>query len=136
MNSNALRAYDQVSRTTLSGPEIEAAALTKAAIKLKSCQDNWHADGRDSKLDEALKFNQRMWSIFQGELGREDNPLQRDVRRDVLKLSAFIDKRILEIMAYPDPEKLTAIISINQNIAAGLRQHPMADDGPNLHLQM
>ena len=134
MNSNALRAYEQVSRTTLSGPEIEAAVLTKAAIKLKSCQDNWHADERDSKLDEALKFNQRMWSIFQGELGREDNPLQKDVRRDVLKLSAFVDKRILEIMAYPEPEKLTAIISINQNIAAGLRQHPMADDGSNLQM--
>lgn len=136
MNSNALRAYDQVSRTTLSGPEVEAAALTKAATKLKRCQDNWDADGRDSELDNALKFNQRMWSIFQGELGREDNPLQKDIRRDVLKLSAFIDKRILEIMAYPEPEKLTAIISINQNIAAGLRQHPMAGDGPNLQLQM
>ncbi len=134
MNSNALRAYDQVSRTTLSGPEIEAAALTKAAIKLKSCQDNWHADGRDSELDNALKFNQRMWSIFQGELEREDNPLQKEVRRDVLRLSAFVDKRILEIMAYPDPEKLTAIISINQNIAAGLRQRPMADDYSNLRL--
>ncbi|MBL7224514.1 MAG: flagellar biosynthesis regulator FlaF [Desulfobacteraceae bacterium] len=134
MNSNALRAYDQVSRTTLSGPEIEAAVLTKAAIKLKNCQDNWHADERDSRLDEALKFNQRMWSIFQGELGREDNPLQKEVRRDVLKLSAFVDKRILEIMAYPEPEKLTAIISINQNIAAGLSQRPMAGDDLNLQL--
>jgi flagellar biosynthesis activator protein FlaF len=134
MNSNALRAYDQVSRTTLSGPEIEATVLTKAAIKLKSCQDNWHADDRDSELDNALKFNQRMWSIFQGELEREDNPLQKEVRRDVLKLSAFVDKRILEIMAYPEPEKLTAIISINQNIAAGLRQRPMADDYSNSQL--
>jgi len=132
MNSNALRAYDQVSRATLSGPEIEAAALTRAAVKLKYCQDNWHADELDAKLDEALKFNQRMWSIFQGELGREDNPLQKNVRRDVLRLSAFVDKRILEIMAYPEPEKLTAIIAINQNIAAGLRQRPTADDYSNL----
>jgi flagellar biosynthesis activator protein FlaF len=129
MNSNALRAYDQVSKMTLSGPEIEAATLTKAAAKLKSCRDNWHADGRDSELDDALKFNQRMWSIFQGELEREDNPLQKKVRDDVLRLSAFIDKRILEIMAYPNPEKLTAIISINQNIAAGLRQRPMGAVG-------
>ena len=134
MNSNALRAYDQVSRVTLSGPEIEAAVLTKAAMKLKDCQDNWHADERDSKLDKALKFNQRMWSIFQGELGREDNPLQKEVRRDVLKLSAFVDKRILEIMAYPEPEKLTAIISINQNIAAGLRQRPVTNVYSNLQL--
>ncbi len=75
-----------------------------------------------------------MWSIFQGELGREDNPLQKDVRRDVLKLSAFVDKRILEIMAYPEPEKLTAIISINQNIAAGLRQRPVTNVYSNMQL--
>ena len=128
MNPDALQAYDQVSKATLSGPEIEAAVLTKAAMKLKYCQDNWLADERDSKLAEALKFNQRMWSIFQGELGREDNPLQKEIRRDILRLSAFIDKRILEIMAYPEPEKLTVIISINQNIAAGLRQRPAASD--------
>ena len=134
MNSHALRAYDQVSRVTLSGPEIEVAVLTKAAMKLKDCQDNWHADERGSKLDKALKFNQRMWSIFQGELGREDNPLQKEVRRDVLKLSAFVDKRILEIMAYPEPEKLTAIISINQNIAAGLRQRPVTNVYSNMQL--
>jgi len=43
---------------------------------------------------------------------------------DLLKLSAFIDRRILETMADPSPEKLTAIININRNIAAGLREAP------------
>ena len=135
MNSNALRAYDHVSKTTLSGPEVEAAVLTKAATKLKHCQDNWHADGRETELNDALKFNQRMWSIFQGELEREDNPLQGGLRRDVLRLSAFVDRRILEIMAYPEPEKLSAIISINRNIAAGLRQRPTENDYSNLRVQ-
>lgn len=121
MYSNPLQAYDAVSRTTLSGRETEAAVLTKAAMKLKACQDNWHADDRDAGIDEALKFNQRIWSIFQAELGKEDNPLPRELRRDVLRLSAFIDKRILESMASPEPGKLTAIIDINNNIAAGLR---------------
>ncbi len=90
-------------------------------MKLKACQDNWHIDDRDSKLDEALKLNQRIWSILQVELGKEDNPLPRELRRDVLRLSAFIDKRILESMASPEHGKLTAIIDINNNIAAGLR---------------
>jgi flagellar protein FlaF len=39
-------------------------------------------------------------------------------------LSVFIDKRIFEIMAMPSPEKLTAIIEINRNVAAGLRTTP------------
>jgi len=98
--------------------------LTKAALKLKACQDNWHVDDRDSKLDQALKFNQRVWSIFQAELGKEDNPLPKKLRKDLLRLSAFIDKRIFQSMAIPEPGKLTAIIDINNNIAAGLRSSP------------
>jgi len=128
MYANPLQMYENVSRTTLSGREIEAAVLTKAALKLKECQTRWHEEGREEKLDEALRFNQRMWSVFQGELGREDNPLPGPLRRDLLKLSAFIDKRIFETMAYPSPEKLTAIIEINQNIAAGLREAPATYD--------
>jgi flagellar protein FlaF len=128
MYANPLQTYDTVSRTTLSGPEIEASILTKAALKLKDCQETWYEDDHEVRLDEALKFNQRMWSIFQGELGREDNPLPKNLRRDLLRLSAFIDKRIFETMAYPAPEKLTPIIQINQNIAAGLRQRPAVND--------
>ena len=132
MNVRNLQAYTQVSNATISGREVEAAVLTKAATKLKYCQNNWHLDDMDVKLEEALTFNQRIWSIFQGELGRDDNSLRKGLRRDILKLSAFIDKRILEIMAYPEPEKLTAIIAINQNIAAGLRERPpLANDVSN-----
>jgi flagellar protein FlaF len=128
MYANPLQMYDAVSRTTLSGREIEAAVLTKAALKLKECQEGWHKNDRKAKLNEALKFNQRMWSVFQGELGREDNPLPKHLRRDLLRLSAFVDKRIFETMAYPSADKLTVIIEINQNIAAGLRQCPAAND--------
>jgi flagellar protein FlaF len=128
MYANPLRMYDAVSRTTLSGRDIEAEVLTKGALRLRQCQETWEEDGRQTRLDEALKFNQRVWSVFHGELGREDNPLPKNLRRDLLRLSAFIDKRIFETMAYPSPEKLTSIIQINQNIAAGLRQHPAATD--------
>ena len=62
--------------------------------------------------------------MFQSELSREDNPLPQKLRVDILRLAAFIDKRIFEIMAYPDPEKLNIIININQNLAAGLRGAP------------
>jgi len=128
MYANPLQMYETVSRTTLSGRDMEAEVLTKGARKLRQCQESWDEEGRREKLDDALKFNQRVWSVFQGELGREDNPLPKQLKRDLLRLSAFIDKRIFETMAYPSPEKLTAIIEINQNIAAGLRQRPEAND--------
>jgi flagellar protein FlaF len=119
--TQSLRAYESVSRATLSGREIEAAVLTKAAVKLKECQDNWDAPDRDHKLDEALKYNQRIWSIFQSELSREDHEMPKKLRLDILRLAAFIDRRIFETMAFPTPEKLNIVIAINNNLAAGLR---------------
>ena len=129
MYSNPLEAYQTVDKTTMSGRETEARVLTQAAFKLKDCRDNWHAEDRDDKLDEALKYTQRIWSIFQGELAKPDNPLPRQLKINLLRLSSFIDKRIFETMSYPSPEKLTAVININRNIAAGLREaHLLIDD--------
>ena len=121
MYGNPMAAYENVSKMTMPGREIEAAVLTKAARKLKACQENWNTDDWEEKLEGALKFNQRIWSIFQDELMRDDNPLPKNLRLDILRLSNFIDRRILETMAYPSPEKLNIIISINNNLAAGLR---------------
>ena len=122
--TQSLRAYDSVSKATQSGREIEAAVLTKAALKLKKCQDDWNAPDRDNKLDEALKYNQRIWSIFQSELSRENHQLPKKLRLDILRLAAFIDRRIFETMAFPAPEKLNIVIDINNNLAAGLRGSP------------
>lgn len=124
MYANSVGAYETVSKMTMPGREIEAAVLTKAARKLKACQERWETADRDEMLDEALKFNQRIWSIFQGELSEEDNPLPKKLRLDIIRLSAFIDKRIFETMAEPSPDKLNIIIDINNNLAAGLRSSP------------
>jgi flagellar protein FlaF len=116
-----VNAYKQVDKKTISGRETEARVLTEAALKLKKCQDNWGDPNLDGQLDEALRYNQKIWSLFQGELERDDNPLPGKLKIDILRLAAFIDKRIFEVMAFPSPEKLNIIININQNIAAGLR---------------
>ena len=117
-----LAAYRTVQKITSSDSEIEALVLTRAAQKLAEVQNNWDAPDRDELLDEALRYNQQIWSIFQGELLKEDNPLPRQLRQDILSLSVFIDKRIFEVLNSPDPEKLTVIVNINLNIAAGLRR--------------
>ena len=123
---NPMNAYKKVEQVTLSGRDVESAVLIKAANKLKECQDNWESADRDKKLDESLKFNQLIWSIFQSELAAEDNPLPKDLRLNLLRLSAFIDGRSLDTMAYPASEKLTILININHNIAAGLREQSKA----------
>ncbi len=124
MYNPVLTAYKQVDKDTNSGRETEARVLSRAALKLKKCQENWGRADSDQQLDEALRYNQKIWSLFQGELEREDNPLPGKLKIDILRLAAFIDKRIFEVMAFPSPEKLNIIININQNLAAGLRGSP------------
>jgi len=121
-----LQAYQAIDNSTMSGRETEARVLTDAALKLKQCQQNWESDSHRQQLDAALRYNQKIWSVFQVELEREDNPLPLNVRQNLLRLIAFVDKRIFETMAFPEPEKLTMMIQINENIAAGLRTHPQA----------
>jgi flagellar protein FlaF len=118
--NNAFKNYQDVEKATISGRETEARVLTQAANELQVCQKNWQ-EGNFDKLDAALKYNQKIWSIFQGELVKDDNPLPTEIKRDLLRLAGFIDRRIFETMSYPSPEKLDIIIKINQNIAAGLR---------------
>lgn len=127
MYSSPLQAYETVNKATMSGREIEAAVLNRAALKLKECQNNWNADDRDERLEAALNFNQQIWTIFQGELVKADNPLPKQIRQNLLALGAYIDKRIFEIMAFPSPEKLNIVIDINRNIAAGLIQAASAE---------
>ncbi len=121
MYKNSFSAYQKVEQTTISGRETEARVLTEAAVKLKYCRDNWNAADRRAKLDAALTYTQRIWSLIQGDLLDESNPLPKNLKQNILTLSAFIDKRIFNIMAYPEPQKLTIIIDIHLNLAAGLR---------------
>jgi flagellar protein FlaF len=120
--NKAINAYKSVEKTTVSGRETEARVLTEAATKLRSCQKNWDSGNRKELLDDALNYNQRIWTIFQAELGKQDNPLPDHIKLDLLRLTKFIDKRIFEVMGSPSPEKIDIIIKINENIAAGLRQ--------------
>ncbi len=121
MYQNPANAYANMQKETLSGRELEASVLTRAGLMLKQVQENWSAPDRDEKLLEAIKFNQKVWSFFQAELSDPENPLPVKLREDVLNLSLFVDKRLFEVMAHPDKEKLNIVIDIDFNIAAGLR---------------
>jgi flagellar protein FlaF len=118
---NAVRSYQSVANEAMSGRETEARVLTQGALKLIDCQKNWDRPDRIDRLNAALKYNQRIWSIFQAEMIKSDNPLPSNIKRNILQLSRFIDQRIFDVMAFPDPAKLNIVIKINQNIAAGLR---------------
>lgn len=128
MSNQYTAVYEQQSKEFMTPRELEASVLTRAAMKLKQCQEKWDSSEKEQLLDEAIRFNQKVWSFFQSELSMPDNPLPKSLREDILNLSLFIDKRLFEVMAFPDNRsKLDTIININLNIAAGLRTVPPAE---------
>lgn len=124
MSLAPVNAYTTMQKESLSGRELEASVLSRAGIMLKQVQENWNAPDRDQRLNEAIKFNQKVWSFFQAELSDPENPLPRQLREDILNLSIFIDKQLFDVLAFPSPEKLSSVIDINFNIVAGLRTKP------------
>jgi len=123
MAGHPLDAYKTVESNTLTGRELEAMVLSKAAMVLQDVRNHWEEADLTVRLDEALRYNQRLWTFFQVELGSTENPLPSEIRQNLLSLSKYIDKRTFEVMASPVREKLDILISINNNIAAGLRGH-------------
>ena len=124
MYKRGLYAYQKIERITNSPRETEARVLTKGALMLKECLDNWETEGRKKMLGEALIFNQMIWSIFQANVAALDSPLPQELRFNLLKMSAYVDRQIFAIMARPSPDKIEAIIKVNLSIATGLRAKP------------
>ncbi|MGH7741287.1 MAG: flagellar biosynthesis regulator FlaF [Candidatus Eiseniibacteriota bacterium] len=126
MFGNARRAYEAGTKTSSNSRELEAAALFKAARLLEQCRQDWDAADRDSRLSDALRYNLRLWTLFQADLARPDHEMPAEMRANLLRLSAFIDRRTFELLGHPEAERLNALIEINRNIAQGLSITPPA----------
>ncbi len=121
MLAKQIEAYRTVQKTTMTGRELEASVFTRGALMFQQCQENWNAADRSAALKEAIKYNQMIWNIFMSELAKQDNPLPKKLREDILSLGVYVSKQIFDVMALSSPEKLTSIININLSLATGLR---------------
>ncbi len=124
MSQYVADAYTTVEKITASGRQLEASALFRTARSLQLARDGWGSAGAEATLDAALKMNQRIWTFFQAELSADDNPLPPELKFQLLNLIQFIDKQTFDMMAFPAPEKLSILIAINRNVAAGLSAVP------------
>lgn len=117
--SYAANAYARVSQTALSPREAEAAVLIKAAGKLQMIQNDW--DNQSLVLNEALNFNQKVWMLIAGAATAPESPLPDAIKANIAQLAVFVFKRIIDTMIEPRSDKLSALININHQLAAGLR---------------
>jgi flagellar protein FlaF len=89
-------------------------------------RDDWN--GRRAELFDALIHNQKLWTILVTSATDAENPLPRDVKNNIANLALFVFNRTMAVMTEPAPEKLTALVNINRELAAGLRgQAPAAN---------
>jgi flagellar protein FlaF len=113
------------SRPTGSDPRsTEAWALGEASRRLALAA---RMDDKGVALREALRLNQRLWSIFQAALTEPDCPLPQEIRENVLTLSIMVDRHMLDRLADLDGSKIGPILDINRAIAEGLSNKPAAE---------
>jgi len=115
---HAAQAYGKVAKETSSPRELEANLLLKAAARLQSVRDAW--DQKNGELDDALRYNRKLWSIFLVSVTREDSPLPAMIRQNVANLGLFVMNQTVALTAEPRREKLGTLININRELAAGL----------------
>lgn len=118
MNS-AARLYKAVSETIASPRSTEADLLVQAALKLQRVRDNWEVN-KIADLDDALRYNRLLWTIFLSTVTKAENPLPREIKQNVANLGIFVLKHTIAVLAEPKPEKISPLIEINRNLAAGL----------------
>src|SRR5437764_14630630 len=105
---HAAQAYGKVANQASSPRELEANLLLKAAARLQAVSDGWGAD-RD-RVDEALLYNRKLWSVFLTSVTRQDNPLPELVRQNVANLGLFVMNQTVSLMAEPRREERVPLI--------------------------
>ena len=116
---NAAQAYSKTAKATVTPREREASLLIKAAAQLQQTKDESIQD-RD-KLRSALHYNRKLWTVLVTSVTSDENPLPLAIKNNIASLGVFIFGQTMEILAQPEPDKLGVLISINREIAAGLR---------------
>ncbi len=110
----ALAAYAKTHTSSLSGPILESEALVKAAHLLEKAR----ARTNDPvALGEALRFNLKLWTLFQADLSDKENALPEDLKAQLLSLSLFMDKSTARLIEGHDTETLQAMIDVNRTLA-------------------
>jgi len=115
---SAAQAYGAVARQIANPRELEASLLLKAASQLQTIYDGWERE--QSRLDVALRYNRKLWSVFLGSITSPDHPLPAAIRQNVANLGLFVMNQTMSILQNPTRERLNALININRELAAGL----------------
>ncbi|MCF8481674.1 MAG: flagellar biosynthesis regulator FlaF [Rhodospirillum sp.] len=121
MAKDQIRAYQQNQKANLTPREVEAMAFTKAAVMMEDARNK---EGDKEALSQALRFNHLLWTIIQADITEPSNSLPPELKANIMSLSLFVDKQTTSILRSRDASEVEILITINRNLASGLRANP------------
>ncbi|MFC7051872.1 flagellar biosynthesis regulator FlaF [Hansschlegelia quercus] len=113
------QAYARTAQQTASPRERDAQILLRAAARFAAAQSATPFDVVGAR--EAATLNRKIWTVFLSAASRDDNPLDAATKQNIKKIALFAMNRSLEVEVDPKPDLLNALITINRNVAEGLR---------------
>lgn len=118
---NRTQAYAKIAQATGSPRELEAQLLMRAAAKLQAIKDA--GTRQDGDVVSAVRYNRRLWLVFASSIGKPENPLPNEIKKNVANLANFIINHSMKIESDSKhaPDRVGVLININREIAAGLR---------------
>ena len=116
----AANAYSKVAQATQSPRELEALILMKAATRLQAIRDDW--DGRAKRTRRRAHLQPQALDRARLVGHTPGEPASRQpIKQNIANLGLFIFNHTLSLMSDPKPERLAILVTINREIAAGLR---------------
>ncbi len=111
----------------------DAHALLVCAAKLNDGKTKLAEQNTKENMrfyNEAIRTNQRLWTIFQVALADAQNPLPQALKITLLNLSRYVDKTSFKAIGKYRPDLIDSLININRVLAAGLAKQPEGDVQP------
>lgn len=112
-----------------SGRQVEISILEMAAGKLRACLGDDQQLSYESGIDEALRFNQKVWDVFCADWSSETCTLDEDLRTSLLSLGLFVKKRTFTMLAQPTRTGVLVLIDLNDNLIQGLKGQAAGGNG-------
>lgn len=128
MSHKKLSAYSQNQKAAVvptgNSRDTDSRALAACARRLDDARKLMESNRKSREnlkiYGEAIRQNQRLWTIFQVALTDPQNPLPQDLKITLLNLSRYVDKASFRAIGKYAPDVIESLININRLIAAGL----------------
>jgi flagellar protein FlaF len=112
--------------------DTDSRALLACARRLDDAKKLMEANPKSKEFlktyGDAIRANQRLWTIFYVSLSDPQNPLPNDLKVTLLNLNRYVNRVSFSAVGKYAPDIIDSLININRIIAAGLSKQPVGEN--------